>query len=103
MNYLYDNYKIVNFIIDGFPRNQDNLDSFKKAFGFANTKEGLDTQTLNERVNILTVIHLLTDESIIMSRLKNRAIEQQRNDDLDTKAIITRLNIWRTDTQAIID
>lgn len=58
---------------------------------------------MNDKVCILAVIHLLTVEEKIMSRLMGRAKEQQRNDDLDITAIKNRLNIWRTDTQAIID
>jgi len=39
---LFDHQKITHFIIDGFPRNQDNLDSFKKAFGLKSDNDSLN-------------------------------------------------------------
>jgi hypothetical protein len=58
---------------------------------------------MNDKVCISAIIHLMTEEKQIMSRLKKRAKALMRNDDLDMSAIRNRLDIWKTDTQTIID
>ena len=58
---------------------------------------------MNDKVCITAIIHLLTEEKQIMSRLELRARALMRNDDLDMTAIRNRLNVWKTDTHTIID
>jgi adenylate kinase len=77
------------FLLDGYPRTTDQvreLDEFLAGHGAA-----LDC-----------VIELVADPDVVVARLRKRAVEQGRSDD-DESVVRHRLEVYRHDTEPLID
>lgn len=76
------------FLIDGFPRNQDNLDGW--------------TRSMSDNVNVQFVLFLTCDEEICVQRcLKRGAAGSGRSDD-NEESLRKRMNTYVKDTLPII-
>ena len=75
------------FLIDGFPRNQDNLEGW----------EGV----MKDDVNVTRMLCLNTSEEIMTQRIMKRAESSGRNDD-NEEAIKKRLKTYLESTLPII-
>ena len=76
------------FLIDGFPRNQDNLDGW--------------TRSMSDSVNVQFVLFLTCDEDICVKRcLKRGAAGSGRSDD-NEESLRKRMNTYVKDTLPII-
>lgn len=81
------------FLIDGFPRNHDNLEGWTKA--------------MSEKVTLDFVIHLQCDSDVCMERCLRRGnqdantIAGRRSDD-NMQTLMARLNSYRDDTLPVI-
>lgn len=78
------------FIFDGFPRNLDQV-------------EALNRILKEHKTNVTAVIGLEVPEEEIISRLKQRAEQEGREDDKDEKVIKNRLEVYKKNTQPLID
>lgn len=73
-------------LLDGIPRNP------KQA------------KLLDDDLDVIRIIHLnIHDPEIILQRLRNRAIEEGRSDDISKEIILRRLGIYHRDTKPILD
>lgn len=73
-------------LLDGIPRNLN------------------QAKLLNDDLNVIRIIYLnIHDPEVILQRLKNRAIEEGRSDDIREGIILRRLEIYHRDTKPILD
>jgi len=77
-----------NFLIDGFPRNQDNLDGWNKHMG--------------ERVNVKFVLYFECTKEVCVDRILERGKTSGRTDD-NKEAIEKRFNTYYNETMSIIN
>ena len=82
-----NNYK--GFLFDGFPRSEDQADMLN------NLLEEI-------KVNISKVILLDVDQSILLQRINKRKEEEGRDDD-NEEILKSRLDVYFTQTQPLID
>lgn len=73
-------------LLDGIPRNVN------------------QAALLDAHIEVLQVIHLnCRDESAVISRLKKRALKEGRSDDAREEVIRRRLEVYREETQPLLD
>jgi adenylate kinase len=73
-------------ILDGIPRNVP------------------QAEILRETVNILSIVCLVySDENVMVERMKNRAMQQNRSDDADENVIRRRFEIYREQSEPVLD
>ncbi len=73
-------------LLDGIPRNVN------------------QAALLDAHIEVLQVIHLnCRDESAVISRLKKRALKEGRSDDAREEVIQRRLEVYREETQPLLD
>ena len=73
-------------ILDGIPRNVP------------------QTEILKDTVNILSIVcFVYSDESVMVGRIKNRALQQNRSDDADENVIRRRFEIYREQSEPVLD
>lgn len=76
------------FLIDGFPRNQDNYDGWQKVMG--------------ELVEVPFILFLDADEDTMINRIMERSKTSGRNDDnIDT--LRKRFNTFVSETMPIVE
>jgi len=100
MNHLYQHKGITKIIIDGFPRTFENLSSFKNEFNL--NLESINAYQ-NKFVKIVDVINLEVDINIAKERLKKRAINQKRSDDINDTAVFNRIKVYLEETTPVLD
>lgn len=76
------------FLIDGFPRNKDNLDGW--------------TRSMNDNVNVQFVLFLTCDEEICVQRCLKRGAEGSGRSDDNEESLRKRMNTYVKDTLPII-
>eukprot|EP00388_Colpodella_angusta_P017561 GDKJ01043414.1.p1 GENE.GDKJ01043414.1~~GDKJ01043414.1.p1 ORF type:complete len:207 (-),score=46.74 GDKJ01043414.1:182-778(-) len=76
------------FLIDGFPRNQENLDGWRNVMG--------------EDVDVLGCVFFDCSEEVMESRLLKRGLTSGRSDD-NIESIRKRFNVFKTETMPIIN
>ena len=73
-------------VLDGIPRNPQQV------------------ETLKEIINVLAVIHLICrDEAKMIDRIKRRVIRENRADDANEDIIRTRFNVYRKESEPVIN
>jgi adenylate kinase len=73
-------------ILDGIPRNPAQVD------------------LISENIKVIKIISLVVNEDeVLIDRLKKRAILESRKDDADEKVIKDRLEIYKKETQAVLE
>lgn len=75
------------FLIDGFPRNQDNFDGWERVLG--------------DSVEVPFVVFLEADEETMIQRIMERSKTSGRNDD-NIEALRKRFATFRNETMPII-
>lgn len=78
-----------NFLIDGFPRNKDNLDGWNKAMG--------------EKVNLKFVLFFDCSEEVCIERCLKRGQAGSGRSDDNIESLRKRINTYNDSTIAIID
>ena len=83
--------KSATFLLDGFPRNQENLDVWKKILG--NTAK------------IEFMLFLQTSDEVMMQRMQKRAEESEtkRADDTDDQIQKNRIEVFKKETIPIVE
>lgn len=91
-NAMSDHSKKVNdngkFLIDGFPRNQDNLDGWARQMG--------------HKVDEMFVLYLECPDDVCVNRCLTRGQQGNRSDDNET-TLRKRLKTYKNDTMPIIE
>jgi len=77
------------FLIDGFPRNQNNLDGWEKQ--------------MSEKVNILFVLFFDAPEAVCVDRCLSRGQAGSGRSDDNPDSLKKRVNTYVNDTMPIID
>ena len=73
-------------VLDGIPRNPNQVEMLKNT------------------INVLAIIHLIClDESRMIDRIKRRAIRDNRADDANEDIIRTRFNVYRAESEPVIN
>ncbi|MCH7688299.1 MAG: nucleoside monophosphate kinase, partial [Planctomycetes bacterium] len=73
-------------ILDGIPRNVP------------------QAEILKDTVNILSIVcFVYSDENVMVERMKNRALQQNRSDDADENVIRRRFEIYREQSEPVLD
>ncbi|MBU3727740.1 MAG: nucleoside monophosphate kinase [Phycisphaerales bacterium] len=73
-------------VLDGIPRNV------------------AQAKALEKYINVLKVIHLVCpDEDAMVHRMRRRALKENRIDDADEKVIRRRFEVYRLETQPVLD
>ena len=73
-------------ILDGIPRNVP------------------QAEILKDSVNIVLIVcFVYSDENVMVERLKNRALQQNRSDDADENVIRRRFEIYRDQSEPVLD
>ena len=73
-------------VLDGIPRNPNQVEMLKNT------------------INVLAIIHLFClDESRMIDRIKRRAIRDNRADDANEDIIRTRFNVYRAESEPVIN
>ncbi len=73
-------------ILDGIPRNVP------------------QAEILKETVNILSIVcFVYSDENVMVERMKKRALQQNRSDDADENVIRRRFEIYREQSEPVLD
>jgi UMP-CMP kinase len=75
------------FLIDGFPRNQDNFDGWERVVGSS--------------VEVPFVLFMDADEDTMISRIMERSKTSGRNDD-NIEALRKRFKTFHTETMPIV-
>lgn len=75
------------FLIDGFPRNIENLSTWEKI--------------MNDKVNIPFILHLECGEEVMLSRLLKRGETSGRSDD-NIESIKKRFVTYKAETREIV-
>ena len=83
INQFHPNSEIL--VLDGIPRN------LKQA------------QLLEETIDVVKVIHLSTDQSKMVERLRRRALRENRFDDASDEVIRRRLDVYDRDTKPVLN
>ena len=61
-------------------------------------------QMLKNTINVLAIIHLIClDEAQMIDRIKRRAIRDNRADDANEDIIRTRFNVYRAESEPVIN
>lgn len=76
------------FLIDGFPRNQDNYDGWSRVMG--------------DLVEVPFVLFMDADEETMINRIMERAKTSGRNDD-NIESLRKRFDTFRKETMPIVD
>lgn len=76
------------FLIDGFPRNQDNFEGWQKVMG--------------DIVEVPLILFFDADEETMIDRIMERAKTSGRNDD-NIDSLKKRFNTFRNETMPIVD
>ena len=76
------------FLIDGFPRNQDNFDGWERVIGSS--------------VDVPFVLFMDADEDTMISRILKRSETSGRNDD-NIESLKKRFATFRNETMPIVD
>lgn len=84
------------FLIDGFPRNYDNIDGWKAAM--ASRYNGTEKPNMKN----VCVLHLVADEEEMTKRCLSRAEEQGRSDD-NEETIRKRYRTYVESTKPVVD
>jgi adenylate kinase len=67
-------------------------------------RSAVQAKTLNEHIEILSIIHLVCeDEEELILRMKRRAEIQNRPDDADESVIRRRFEVFHTDTSKVLE
>ena len=87
----FEKNKSAIFLLDGFPRNQENLDVWRKIIG--------------NSAKIEFMLFLKTSDEVMKSRMAHRAktSEQVRTDDINDDTQNNRINVFRNETIPIVD
>jgi adenylate kinase len=73
-------------VLDGIPRNPNQVEMLKST------------------INVLAIIHLIClDEARMIDRIKRRAIRENRADDANEDIIRTRFNVYRQESEPVIN
>ncbi len=73
-------------VLDGIPRNPNQVEMLKST------------------INVLAIIHLIcVDEAQMIDRIKRRAIRENRADDANEDIIRTRFNVYRQESEPVIN
>ncbi|MCH7990721.1 MAG: nucleoside monophosphate kinase, partial [Planctomycetes bacterium] len=73
-------------ILDGIPRNVP------------------QAEILKDTVDIISIVcFVYSDESVMVERMKNRALQQNRSDDADENVIRRRFEIYREQSEPVLD
>ena len=75
------------FLIDGFPRNQDNFDGWERVIG--------------DSVDMPFVVFVDADEETMIKRILERSKTSGRNDD-NIEALRKRFGVFRNETMPIV-
>lgn len=81
-------FGVYNFLIDGFPRNWDNVNGWEKM--------------MSKFVNLLFVLYLDAPEDVCVERCLNRSDGSGRTDD-NLECLKKRINTFKQDTLPIIN
>lgn len=81
------------FLIDGFPRNAENIEGWQAAFADAYK---------SEKMQDVCVLHLVADQETMVQRCLGRAAEQARNDD-NISSIRKRLQTYEESTKPVLE
>ena len=76
------------FVIDGFPRNQDNYDGWSRVMG--------------DSVTVPHILFLDADEETMINRIMERAKTSGRNDD-NIESLRKRFDTFRKETMPIVE
>lgn len=76
------------FLIDGFPRNQDNYDGWQRVIG--------------DSADVPFVLFMEADEDTMISRIQERSLTSGRNDD-NIDSLRKRFATFRNETMPIVD
>ena len=76
------------FLIDGFPRNQDNYDGWSRV--------------MNDLVEVPFVLFMDADEETMINRIMERSKTSGRNDD-NIESLRKRFDTFRNETMPIVD
>ena len=62
------------------------------------------SEILKNTVNILSIVcFVYSDETVMVERMKNRALQQNRSDDADENVIRRRFEIYREQSEPVLD
>jgi len=88
---VFDKNPNVIYLLDGFPRNQENLDVWKRILG--------------KSANIEFMLFLKTTEEVMIHRMNKRASESEnkRADDVNEETQKNRINSFKNETLPIVD
>eukprot|EP00343_Euplotes_focardii_P004631 CAMPEP_0205808322 /NCGR_PEP_ID=MMETSP0205-20121125/12239_1 /ASSEMBLY_ACC=CAM_ASM_000278 /TAXON_ID=36767 /ORGANISM="Euplotes focardii, Strain TN1" /LENGTH=97 /DNA_ID=CAMNT_0053083811 /DNA_START=217 /DNA_END=507 /DNA_ORIENTATION=+ len=76
-------------ILDGYPRNQENVDEFEKQLG---------------EIEIIKLIYINVSDDILKERILNRAkLESRDNYDSDIEIVNKRIQSFKDDTCPVIE
>lgn len=83
--------KNATYLLDGFPRNQENLEAWK--------------QILGNSAKIEFMLFLQTSDEVMIQRMQKRAIESEskRADDTDDAVQKNRIGVFKTETIPIVE
>ena len=76
------------FLIDGFPRNQDNFDGWQRAMG--------------DLVEVPFILFMDADEDTMINRILERSKTSGRNDD-NIESLKKRFNTFKNETLPIVE
>uniref|UniRef100_A0A7S3KHK3 Adenylate kinase n=1 Tax=Euplotes crassus TaxID=5936 RepID=A0A7S3KHK3_EUPCR len=76
------------FLIDGFPRNQENLDGW--------------AQYISKHANLVQVVYLDVSKEVMLERVLKRGVNSGRTDD-NPQTFEKRYNVFKEHTMKIID
>lgn len=79
----------INFLVDGFPRNKDNLDGWNKA--------------MKEKTNLQFVLFFTCPEEVCVDRCLRRGAEGSGRSDDNVESLKKRFQTYLTSTMPIID
>ncbi len=89
---MEENGKDKLYLIDGYPRNKDNIDGWMEVFDGSEGKKS----------NILCLLNLDCSLETCVNRLKNRGLSSGRSDD-DEEVIKKRINTFLSESKQVTD
>jgi UMP-CMP kinase len=90
-----DTHRCTNFLIDGYPRSQGNVDAWDQFCTSSNNNSIL-------RTDVAFVLNFICPEDLLVGRLLERGKSSGRNDD-NLATIQKRFQTFQTETNPIID
>jgi UMP-CMP kinase len=104
------NRSCTNFLVDGYPRSQGNVDAWDRMFGTTTSSssssskggKGDNDTNNNIRTDVVFVLNYVCPEDVLVGRLLERGKSSGRNDD-NLATIQKRFQTFQAETNPIID